>query len=91
MLEDVRKQQAAFDIIHRHMPHFQHVPFFTEFAAKTLTTPQGRLDYADLPKALGHWPDMPMNSISMNQRRPLAQANWVVNIYHGLSPKGSRV
>ncbi|NYS26760.1 glycosyltransferase family 4 protein [Rhodobacteraceae bacterium 2376] len=84
MLEDVRMQQAAFDIIHCHLSHFQHFPFFAEFAAKTLTTPHGRLDYADLPKALGHWPDMPMNSISMSQRTPLAQANWVKNIYHGL-------
>jgi glycosyltransferase involved in cell wall biosynthesis len=84
MLDEVRKQQAAFDVIHCHLSHFQHFPFFQDFAAKTLTTPHGRLDYADLPAALARWPDMPMSSISLAQRGPLAQANWVANIYHGI-------
>ncbi|MDD7972336.1 glycosyltransferase family 4 protein [Roseinatronobacter alkalisoli] len=84
MLDDVCMQQAKFDVIHCHLSHFLHFPLFADFAAKTLTTPHGRLDYADLPTALGHWPDMPMNSISLSQRRPLLQANWVANIYHGI-------
>ena len=54
MLDDVRALQAGFDVIHCHLSHFQHFPFFAEFAAKTLTTPHGRLDYADLPEALRH-------------------------------------
>jgi glycosyltransferase involved in cell wall biosynthesis len=84
MLCKVRRRAAEFDIIHCHLSHFQHFPFFEDFAAKTLTTPHGRLDYADLPNALGCWPDMPMTSISLSQRKPLPQANWVANIYHGL-------
>ncbi|RGP37478.1 glycosyltransferase family 4 protein [Pseudotabrizicola alkalilacus] len=84
MLDQVRAQQAEFDVIHCHLSHFQHFPLFEGFAAKTLTTPHGRLDYADLPAALARWPDMAMNSISLNQRQPLSQANWVANIYHGL-------
>lgn len=84
MLDEVRKRQAEFDVIHCHLSHFQHFPFFQDFAAKTLTTPHGRLDYADLPAALARWPDMPMSSISLQQRGPLAQANWVANIHHGI-------
>ena len=84
MLDRVRERQAEFDVIHCHRSHFQHFPLFKEFAAKTLTTPHGRLDYADLPDALARWPDMPMNSISLNLRKPLAQANWIANIHHGL-------
>lgn len=84
MLHEVRRRQAEFDVIHCHLSHFQHFPFFEDFADKTLTTPHGRLDYVDLSAALGCWPRMPMNSISLSQRRPLAAANWVANIYHGL-------
>lgn len=84
MLHEVRRRQAEFDVIHCHLSHFQHFPFFEGFAAKTLTTPHGRLDYADLPAALSRWPAMPMNSISRSQRLPLPQANWVANIHHGL-------
>ena len=38
-----------------------------------MTTPHGRLDYADLPSAYGRWPSFPMISISQRQRRPLRQ------------------
>src|SRR5690606_20338925 len=47
-------------------------------------TPHGRLDYADLPGAYACWPNFPMVSISMRQRRPLSEARWVGNVYHGL-------
>lgn len=84
MLHAVRARAAEFDVIHCHLSHFQHFPFFEDFAAKTLTTPHGRLDYADLPAALACWPEMPMSSISLAQRAPLPQANWVANVPHGL-------
>jgi glycosyltransferase involved in cell wall biosynthesis len=84
MLHEVRARQADFDVIHCHISHFQHFPFFEGFAGKTLTTPHGRLDYVDLPAALACWPDMPMSAISDAQRRPLPQANWRGTILHGL-------
>jgi glycosyltransferase involved in cell wall biosynthesis len=87
MLHEVRRRQDMFDVIHCHLSHFQHFPFFERCAGRTLTTPHGRLDYADLPAALACWPSMPMSSISLSQRRPLPHANWVANIPHGL-PRG---
>lgn len=84
MLCDVRRRAKEFDIIHCHLSHFQQFAFFEDFASKTLTTPHGRLDYVDLQEALNCWPAMPMTSISLSQREPLSQANWVANIYHGL-------
>lgn len=84
MLHAVRARAAEFDVIHCHLSHFQHFPFFEDFAGRTLTTPHGRLDYVDLPAALACWPDMPMNSISLAQRAPLPQAQWVGNVPHGL-------
>ena len=49
-----------------------------------MTTPHGRLDYADLPRAYACWPYFPMISISMRQRQPLPEACWVGNVHHGL-------
>ena len=84
MLEEVRRRADEFDLIHIHLSHFIHFPFFADIAAKTVTTPHGRLDYADLPAASARWPDFPMISISNSQRRPLPDANWIGTVYHGL-------
>jgi glycosyltransferase involved in cell wall biosynthesis len=84
MLDEVRRRAADFDVIHFHLSHFLHFPLFERMPERTVTTPHGRLDYVDLPGAYARWPDFPMISISMRQRQPLAAANWVANIYHGL-------
>ena len=84
MLHDVRTHAEDFDVIHFHLSHFLHFPLFEPLAARTVTTPHGRLDYRDLAPAYDRWPDFPMISISQRQRRPLPQANWVGNVYHGL-------
>src|SRR5687768_2095227 len=84
MLSEVRQRSDEFDVIHVHLSHFIHFPVLSDVAEKTVTTPHGRLDYADLPGAYACWPYFPMISISMRQRQPLAQARWVGNVYHGL-------
>lgn len=84
MLHQVRARADEFDVIHFHLSHFLHFPVFEHWAAKTVTTPHGRLDYVDLPAAYACWPDFPLISISLRQRQPLADANWVGNVYHGL-------
>lgn len=84
MLDEVRRRQDEFDVIHVHLSHFLHFPFLEGAVHKTVTTPHGRLDYRDLGDAYARWPRFPMISISLNQRLPLAGANWVGNVYHGL-------
>lgn len=84
MLETVRRRAAEFDVIHVHLSHFVHFPLLSGLERKTVTTPHGRLDYADLPEALACWPDFPLISISMRQRAPLPSARWIGNVYHGL-------
>jgi glycosyltransferase involved in cell wall biosynthesis len=84
MLDEVRRRAGEFDVIHFHLSHFQHFPLFEQIAGRTVTTPHGRLDYADLPNAWRRWPAFSMISISKRQRQPLAMANWVANIQHGL-------
>lgn len=84
MLDEVRRRADEFDILHFHLSHFQHFPFFEHMREKTVTTPHGRLDYVDLVGAYRRWPGFPMISISKRQRKPLPEANWVGNVYHGL-------
>ena len=86
MLDEVRRRAAAFDVIHFHLSHFIHFPFFEHMPERTVTTPHGRLDYKDLAAACRRWPLFPMISISEPQRRPLPEANWVATIHHGLPP-----
>ncbi|MDQ6433906.1 glycosyltransferase family 4 protein [Mesorhizobium sp. LHD-90] len=84
MLDEVRRRADEFDILHFHLSHFQHFPFFEHMREKTVTTPHGRLDYVDLVGAYRRWPGFPMISISKRQRKPLPEANWIGNVYHGL-------
>jgi len=84
MLEEVRHRADEFDVIHVHLSHFIHFPILQDIVDKVVTTPHGRLDYADLPAAYARFPAFPMISISNSQRRPLPDANWVGTVYHGL-------
>lgn len=84
MLAEVRQRAAEFDVIHFHLSHFQHFPFFEQMAGRTVTTPHGRLDYVDLAPAYARFPRFPMISISRSQRTRLANANWLATIHHGL-------
>lgn len=84
MLDEVRQRAADFDVVHFHLSHFLHFPFFEQMAGKTVTTPHGRLDYADLASAYARFPRFPMISISRSQKARLPEANWVGTIHHGL-------
>ncbi|MEP9373720.1 glycosyltransferase family 4 protein [Mesorhizobium sp. KR1-2] len=84
MLDEVRRHAGEFDILHFHLSHFMHFPFFEHMPERTLTTPHGRLDYRDLKGAYRRWPRFPMVSISHSQRQPLDEANWVGTVHHGL-------
>lgn len=84
MLDEVRKRADTFDVIHFHLSHFLHFPFFRDIAAKTVTTPHGRLDYVDLAPAYRRFPRFPMISISHSQQHGLPDANWLTSIHHGL-------
>jgi glycosyltransferase involved in cell wall biosynthesis len=83
MLHEVRHRAEAFDVIHFHID-LLHFPFFTDVAARTVTTLHGRLDLKDLPAAYLRWPEYPLVSISDSQRAPLRRANWLGTVHHGI-------
>jgi glycosyltransferase involved in cell wall biosynthesis len=83
MLDMVRRRADEFDAIHFHTDYL-HWPLFRDMAQRTVTTLHGRLDLPFLKPAFAGFPEMPLVSISDNQREPFAAANWVSTIYHGL-------
>jgi glycosyltransferase involved in cell wall biosynthesis len=83
MLDDVRRQNSRFDILHFHIDHL-HFPVFDPLAGKTVTTLHGRQDLPDNFPLYAGFRDMPLISISDHQREPIRNANFVATIYHGL-------
>ncbi len=87
MLDKVRRRADDFDVLHFHTD-LLHFPLIHGFAERTVTTTHGRLDLPDLKPFFAAFPDVPLVSISREQRRPLQRRlNWVGNVYHGL-PRG---
>ena len=90
MLHEVHRRRGDFDIIHFHTDML-HFPLFDHCAARTVTTVHGRLDMTDLAGVYARWPAFPLVSISDNQRLPLAAANWIKTIHHGVTPFSERM
>ena len=83
MMEYVYRRKDQFDVLHFHTDYFpnslfsrQHVPF--------LTTLHGRLDLKEFAAVYGLFPDVPLVSISNNQRTPVPDLGWVGTVLHGI-------
>src|SRR5205085_11167233 len=81
MLDRVRQRADEFDILHFHIDQFQF-PMFRAAASRTVTTLHGRQDLPDLPPLYHGFGDMPLVSISNDQRRPVPGANFAATVYH---------
>jgi glycosyltransferase involved in cell wall biosynthesis len=83
MLDEVRRRADDFDVIHFHID-LLHFPLIRDFADRTLTTLHGRLDLPDLKPFYAAFPEVPLVSISDNQRQPMPAVNWAATVPHGL-------
>jgi glycosyltransferase involved in cell wall biosynthesis len=83
LLEQVRRRASEFDILHFHID-LLHFPMIQPYAERTVTTLHGRLDLPDLQSLYRAFDDVPLVSISYDQRRPMPPVNWVGTVYHGL-------
>ncbi|HTV95918.1 MAG TPA: glycosyltransferase family 4 protein [Steroidobacteraceae bacterium] len=82
-LETVARRAHEFDVIHAHLDYFGY-PLLRRLGTASITTLHGRLDLPELPALYGVYGDVPVVSISNSQRQPLAQANYVATVPHGL-------
>ncbi|MGH7713100.1 MAG: glycosyltransferase family 4 protein [Gemmatimonadaceae bacterium] len=85
MLEQVANRARDFDVVHYHIGYLQF-PLSRRLGVPHLTTIHGRLDLAELIPLFREFKELPLVSISNQQRTPIAFANWVATIYHGLPP-----
>jgi glycosyltransferase involved in cell wall biosynthesis len=83
MLEEVMEQAHEFDVLHFHVDYL-HFPFSKVCGVPHITTLHGRLDIPELAGVYEKFPDVPVVSISISQRKPLSWLRWVGNVYHGL-------
>jgi glycosyltransferase involved in cell wall biosynthesis len=82
-LEAVAAAADRFDIIHWHVDYF-HFPMSRRLGVPNVTTLHGRLDLPDLQPVYDEFTEMPVVSISNDQRLPLPQANWAATVHHGM-------
>lgn len=83
MMEELAKKSPEFDLIHFHIDYL-HFPISRRENYIFLTTLHGRLDIPELKLLFDEYYEMPVVSISENQRKPLLNANWIGNVYHGI-------
>ena len=70
-------------MLHYHIDYL-HYPVSRRIDVPQVTTLHGRLDIPDLVPLYREFKDMPVVSISDDQRKPLPDANWQATIHHGL-------
>lgn len=83
-LEKIRRRAGDFDIAHFHSD-FLHFPLVRSLGTPSVTTLHGRLDLPFYQLLLDEFPELPLVSISDDQRR-LLPAQWVATVLHGLPP-----
>ena len=83
LLELVFRELSRFDILHFHCDYV-HFPLVRRYGCSSISTMHGSIHTHDLRRLLEEYSDVPLISISQNQRQPLPHANWVGNVYHGL-------
>jgi glycosyltransferase involved in cell wall biosynthesis len=83
MLSDVYGHANRFDIIHSHVDCLSF-PLARFVPVPTVSTMHGRLDLDELLPIYRSYTDLPVVSISNDQRRPIPEMNWVRTVYHGL-------
>ena len=85
-MELVFDDVSRFDVIHFHSDYL-HFPLLRRHPCPSVTTLHGRLHIPDLGPLFAEYRDVPLVSISNDQRRPIPDANWQATVYHGL-PRG---
>ena len=83
LAERVFQEAGEFDIVHSHVD-YNAFPLLRRMETPHLTTLHGRLDAPNLQELFREFSDEPLISISNRQRLPLAWANWLATVYHGL-------
>ncbi len=83
LMELVFADVSRFDVIHFHCDYL-HFPLLRRRPCPNVTTIHGRLHGPDVGSLLARYREVPLVSISNDQRQPIPDANWQATVYHGL-------
>jgi glycosyltransferase involved in cell wall biosynthesis len=83
LMELVFADVSRFDVLHFHCDYL-HFPLLRRQPCASVTTLHGRLHVPDLGALFEEYAEVPLVSISNDQRRPIPRANWRGTVYHGL-------
>jgi glycosyltransferase involved in cell wall biosynthesis len=86
LIELVFEDVSRFDLIHFHCDYL-HFPLLRRCPCPSVTTLHGRLHTPDLKALFAEYAEVPLVSISDDQRQPIPGANWQATVYHGLPRK----
>jgi glycosyltransferase involved in cell wall biosynthesis len=87
LMELVSSEAGRFDVIHFHTDYI-HFPLVRRHRWRSVTTLHGMVHPPDVAPLFKEYEDVPLVSISNDQRSPIPHANWRATVYHGL-PEGS--
>jgi glycosyltransferase involved in cell wall biosynthesis len=76
---EVYRRAGEFDVIHNHADYMAF-PFARLSATPTVSTAHGRLDLPEIQRLYCAFPEHALVSISMAQRRPVPDLNWIGNV-----------
>src|SRR3984893_18598295 len=79
----ILNEMHTLDIVHSHLD-FYGFELASASDTTVLSTLHARLDVPSLMPTYRAFADLPLVSISDAQRRPLATANWVGTVHHGI-------
>src|SRR6185295_1519656 len=83
LMEMVFADVSRFDVLHFHTDWMQF-SLLRRHPCASVTTLHGQLHAADVGPLFRDFKDVPLVSISNDQRSPVPQANWHGTVYHGL-------
>jgi glycosyltransferase involved in cell wall biosynthesis len=83
LMDLVFREAHRFDIIHFHCDYI-HFPWLRYHRTPSVTTLHGMVRRHDLLPLFQAYPEVPLVSISGDQRAPIPWANWQGTVYHGL-------
>ena len=83
LMELVFRDVSRFDVIHFHCDYV-HFPLLRRHPCASITTMHGKMHVPDLQPLFDEFAEVPLVSISNDQRRPIPWANWQATVYHGL-------
>jgi glycosyltransferase involved in cell wall biosynthesis len=83
LMELVFADVSRFDVIHFHCDYL-HFPLLRRCPCPSVTTLHGRLHAPDHGPLFAEYSDVPLASISDDQRRPIPWARWQATVHHGL-------